>query len=165
MRRKRPLPWWLGVLCLLCCGLAIGVCLMSAYTMIAAVIGPHQCHIDFGRVTFIIDGEALLALKLSPIRVDYMVFDGPPKYYWNSWNLWRWDTYLVCITFPAWLFPLLFALGSVLFFWRARRRRRDGVCRKCGYLLIGLTSPRCPECGMPFEAARTPAPPVESADE
>lgn len=24
-------------------------------------------------------------------------------------------------------------------------------CRKCGYLLYGLTEPRCPECGTPFE--------------
>ncbi len=24
-------------------------------------------------------------------------------------------------------------------------------CRACGYLLIGLTTPRCPECGLPFD--------------
>jgi hypothetical protein len=28
------------------------------------------------------------------------------------------------------------------------------ACRKCGYLLIGLTVPRCPECGTPFDPAR-----------
>lgn len=165
MRRKRRLSWWLGVLCLLCCGPAVAVCLMSAWTSTAVVMRPHYCSIDFGRVTFVIDGEALLAFKLSPIRIEYWVADGPPRYYWSSWRLCRWDTYVVCITFPAWLFPLLFALGSVLFFWRARRRRRDGVCRKCGYLLIGLTSPRCPECGMAFEATVTAASPGESANE
>jgi hypothetical protein len=26
-------------------------------------------------------------------------------------------------------------------------------CEKCGYLLIGLEMPRCPECGMPFDPA------------
>lgn len=27
------------------------------------------------------------------------------------------------------------------------------TCRRCGYRLRGLTVPRCPECGTPFEAA------------
>jgi hypothetical protein len=27
-------------------------------------------------------------------------------------------------------------------------------CRKCGYLLIGLTAPRCPECGTPFDLSQ-----------
>ncbi len=26
-----------------------------------------------------------------------------------------------------------------------------GRCRQCGYLLRGLTEPRCPECGRPFD--------------
>jgi hypothetical protein len=31
-------------------------------------------------------------------------------------------------------------------------RRNDGSrCRRCGYSLTGLTEPRCPECGQPFE--------------
>ncbi len=28
---------------------------------------------------------------------------------------------------------------------------RAGGCIKCGYSLTGLTEPRCPECGQPFE--------------
>lgn len=34
-----------------------------------------------------------------------------------------------------------------------------GHCPKCGYSLMGLTEPRCPECGRPFtfeEVRRTP---------
>jgi len=31
-----------------------------------------------------------------------------------------------------------------------RRRRRRGQCCKCGYVLKGLTEPRCPECGEPI---------------
>ena len=27
----------------------------------------------------------------------------------------------------------------------------DGVCKSCGYNLYGLTEPRCPECGAPFD--------------
>src|SRR6478672_832486 len=26
-----------------------------------------------------------------------------------------------------------------------------GACWECGYLLRGLTTPRCPECGRPFD--------------
>lgn len=29
-----------------------------------------------------------------------------------------------------------------------------GQCSKCGYLLRGLTVPRCPECGTPFDRER-----------
>lgn len=30
----------------------------------------------------------------------------------------------------------------------------EPTCRRCGYILRGLTQPRCPECGTPFDAAR-----------
>ena len=30
-------------------------------------------------------------------------------------------------------------------------RRGYAVCERCGYNLTGLTEPRCPECGQPFE--------------
>ena len=30
----------------------------------------------------------------------------------------------------------------------------DRRCEKCGYFLIGLTTPRCPECGTPFDPAK-----------
>jgi len=32
-----------------------------------------------------------------------------------------------------------------------------GNCEQCGYLLFGLTSPRCPECGRGFDPALLPA--------
>ena len=46
--------------------------------------------------------------------------------------------------------------GSLLSLWlrqRAKRQlwRAEGKCEKCGYLLRGLTEPRCPECGTGFE--------------
>jgi hypothetical protein len=34
-----------------------------------------------------------------------------------------------------------------------RRFPVRGACRRCGYLLRGLTMPRCPECGQPFDPA------------
>jgi predicted amidophosphoribosyltransferase len=30
----------------------------------------------------------------------------------------------------------------------------DCACRMCGYSLRGLTQPRCPECGEPFDPAK-----------
>lgn len=36
--------------------------------------------------------------------------------------------------------------------WRAAPQdAHPGQCRTCGYLLYGLTEPRCPECGTPFD--------------
>ena len=34
-----------------------------------------------------------------------------------------------------------------------RRFPVRGACRRCGYSLRGLTVPRCPECGQPFDPA------------
>lgn len=33
---------------------------------------------------------------------------------------------------------------------RKRLRHKEGCCRRCGYPLLGLTEPRCPECGTKF---------------
>ena len=30
----------------------------------------------------------------------------------------------------------------------------DRRCEECGYFLIGLTTPRCPECGQPFDPSK-----------
>src|SRR5262245_31692714 len=45
---------------------------------------------------------------------------------------------------------VLAAIGSVILFapvLRRIRRTKRGLCTECGYLLTGLTSHRCPECG------------------
>ncbi len=62
------------------------------------------------------------------------------------------------VVLPLWLL-LAMSLGvsaliAGLFGVRRHRRshRRDeNTCTECGYLLIGLTSSRCPECGTSFE--------------
>ncbi len=43
---------------------------------------------------------------------------------------------------------LLFALSRLPVALRRRRRRRRNQCAACGYSLVGLTSPACPECGL-----------------
>jgi hypothetical protein len=45
---------------------------------------------------------------------------------------------------------VLIAPGIVIALWIALRGRpfpSETRCRKCGYILRGITEPRCPECG------------------
>ena len=66
-------------------------------------------------------------------------------------------TTITAVSFPHWM--LLSVLGILAMpLWAmalrlARRRFRHAreLCVGCGYNLHGLTEPRCPECGTPFE--------------
>jgi ABC-type Co2+ transport system permease subunit len=40
-----------------------------------------------------------------------------------------------------------FVAAMVASTYRRRRPDRETRCRKCGYILRGITEPRCPECG------------------
>jgi len=56
------------------------------------------------------------------------------------------------ISIALWVPLVLFAIYPVTAFLRSRspyrRYRGHGTrCRKCGYILKGITEPRCPECG------------------
>jgi hypothetical protein len=74
---------------------------------------------------------------------------------------------------PLWVPLVVFFLPSVPLWWLDRRRWvvSSSTCEHCGYSLIGLREPRCPECGQPFSirpsmatAAPEPKPPSESRD-
>ena len=41
-------------------------------------------------------------------------------------------------------------LGWVMLTITAARGDSETRCRKCGYILKGLSEPRCPECGTPI---------------
>jgi hypothetical protein len=46
-------------------------------------------------------------------------------------------------------------LAAVIWAWRhAPVIRLPWECERCGYLLYGLTAPRCPECGTAFDPAK-----------
>ena len=56
---------------------------------------------------------------------------------------------------PAWVPVVLLLAYPTLAYIRGpiqtRRRRRRNECVRCGYSLVGLPEPRCPECGRPIE--------------
>jgi hypothetical protein len=57
------------------------------------------------------------------------------------------------VRMPVWLpvvVLLLQPIRAIVFGpWLRRRRERLNLCLACGYERIGLTEPRCPECGTP----------------
>lgn len=56
------------------------------------------------------------------------------------------------------LFSLAFVPLAIFFEIRRRRRRRDGACTKCGYLLEGLPpNAVCPECSTPIAPGVQPS--------
>lgn len=58
------------------------------------------------------------------------------------------------VVIPWWIFTIILgwypALILVIQPIRRSRRRRRGLCVKCGYDLTGTPQPRCPECGTPI---------------
>ncbi|MCH8964385.1 MAG: hypothetical protein IIB58_05455 [Planctomycetes bacterium] len=86
--------------------------------------------------------------------------------FWRNWNpirpfrwdnstiTWRGATYRTkTISFPHWLFVLVFSIPLFVAgkrVYRRRKRKKLGLCVKCGYDLRA-SKDRCPECGTEFE--------------
>ena len=56
------------------------------------------------------------------------------------------------LTSPGALFLIGIIVGTSILalgcLYRTRRREpRETLCRRCGYILRGLATPKCPECG------------------
>ena len=50
---------------------------------------------------------------------------------------------------------MIAALPACVYIWRhPPAHKPPWVCADCGYLLFGLTEPRCPECGRAFDPKR-----------
>jgi len=62
------------------------------------------------------------------------------------------------VRLPTWLLVILLMVPPIrrsLFERKRARRMSRNECLACGYSLIGLLEPRCPECGVGF--TRSPA--------
>ena len=59
-------------------------------------------------------------------------------------------TMFVPMWMPTLFFTLIF-LSAYIPLRHRRKRKKLGLCLKCGYNLKGLTEMRCPECGEAFE--------------
>ncbi len=86
--------------------------------------------------------------------------------FWRNWKpnrAFRWNNSTItargvtyrtkAISFPHWLLVSLFSIPSFLWgvnFLRRRKRKKLGLCVKCGYDLRA-SKDRCPECGEAFE--------------
>jgi hypothetical protein len=67
---------------------------------------------------------------------------------------------------PFAIMGCLFTLATLPVVVRAARatpKVSPWACKQCGYLLYGLTEPRCPECGCAFEPALLGCPAGEDA--
>ncbi len=62
------------------------------------------------------------------------------------------ETFVSIVAFIAAAWVAFSGSGGVYRHFRWRLVEEDGVnCARCDYSLTGLTGPRCPECGQPFE--------------
>jgi len=87
--------------------------------------------------------RAIVAVILSGIPSMALVLwypNGPPQLFWLR------SVFCICM--------LLALPGSVLgiaayamLTYQARKSDSETHCRKCQYILKGITEPRCPECG------------------
>ncbi len=63
---------------------------------------------------------------------------------------------MTTVVLPLWItsafFGVIFVFSYLVPHHRRRKRKKLGLCVKCGYNLKGLTEPRCPECNTPFES-------------
>ncbi len=69
-----------------------------------------------------------------------------PMIWWPGIALRRFN-----LQIPLWM-PLLLIASATAWLWRLDRPPPPPGHCPCGYNLTGLTEPRCPECGQPFEA-------------
>jgi len=70
-------------------------------------------------------------------------------------------TYTV-VLIPIWVLVVLVATPT-LWLWRCDRRKRPGLCVKCGYDLRGTDHKVCPECGS-LPPRPSPAEPEEGVE-
>ncbi len=76
----------------------------------------------------------------------------PPNGYSIVDPLSDWPILEVAVGFSPFCGLLGSVAGILIALKYVKTKRRPGIfCQSCGYNLYGLTEPRCPECGTPFD--------------
>jgi hypothetical protein len=69
----------------------------------------------------------------------------------EPWTLTPWPLWPRCVARAIGMLPVVIAsVTAYHLLTRANQRRPSNcecLCRKCGYILRGISEPRCPECG------------------
>lgn len=98
--------------------------------------------------------------KITPLQLRTR---GPvrhsPVHYWTFHGWWRRNRpdglRDSAIYIPIWTLVAL-AAAPTAWLWRRDRRRKPGLCEKCGYDLRGAEHAVCPECGSPLPRPSAP---------
>ncbi len=149
--------------------------MLTILTVVLVVvwIGSGWFSVHYLRYASLLDTKLMLVSNLDRglIHVDF-TFDLSRilsiDYIGDGWKLlrrdafdielWKWvgviNKPLNAVSLPLWLPALLLAIANALM-WRTHiiaRRRKPGMCKKCGYDISGLVGKEaCPECGMSFK--------------
>jgi len=103
----------------------------------------HPRRFHYATYDLATDGAVLTSIVKSPNTKDlYILLSGDGKLP-GAFGQSRWIAvpYLTPLL-PCAALPVMMLAGAL----RPRRRRRQGLCRQCGYDLRGVTE-KCPECG------------------
>ena len=97
---------------------------------------------------------ALVVLLIYGIggSIPYGPLYGPTRWIFNQARTFIGDEVAICALILSLATPPVL-LGLLTFGWLSRGHvATDGYlrCLKCGYILKGLSAPRCPECGEPI---------------
>ncbi len=125
--------------------LSLGLWVMSClYAVVFVAEDSVFCGVVFG-VVLLGDGDHVTPRGWHHGRFDVSLI--------RWWQFSDDDHTLRVISLPLWIPSLLFAVYPLYMmtpFHRRRKRKKLGLCVKCGYDLRA-SKERCPECGNEFE--------------
>ncbi len=108
-------------------------------------------HRDANLMGYVAEGWLCVAVAPAAVKMFPNPWAGHGAYYNVAPVRSRGDTLVLVPLWSVILPCLLLTSYSWLPPYVRWQRRRRGLCAECGYLLRGLPTARCPECGRPFD--------------
>ncbi|HVP12871.1 MAG TPA: hypothetical protein VMV94_16980 [Phycisphaerae bacterium] len=142
---KRGWPWWLRCLC------AVGLTVLLYWPY----AGWHwRTEVRSGPGLFALSPTGAVVRKQSTMAIATQYIERMRE--WPLWNAlggrltaWR-LSYALTTALPAALIGVLAFAALTRWFGPKVAPDPSTRCRKCDYILAGLSRPRCPECGEPI---------------